>query len=83
MLERRGLIDDLSAAVSFRWDVFPQQGLNIYHVHPKIQMGGLRDGWLDSGRNARMEGWIDEWMTEWMMVKSWVAEKEGKWIDWW
>lgn len=34
VFERRGLINGLSLAVSFRWDVFPKQGLNIYHVHP-------------------------------------------------
>ena len=50
---RWGLMNDPSPAVSFRWDVFPKQGLNIYHVHPQIQMDELRDGRLER---------MDEWM---------------------
>lgn len=45
----------------------PKQGLNIYHVHPLIQMDGLRGGWLAY--------WMDGWMNESGMVKLW---KEGK-----
>lgn len=40
-------------------------------------MAGLRDGWLDSRRNAWMEGWMSTWrgMSKWM-IETWIAERE-------
>lgn len=66
---RAVLINGLSEAVSFRWDVFPKQGPSIYHERPQIQMAGLRDGCADRRPDAWLDGRMDGLAVSWLQIR--------------